>query len=74
MEIFVWCFFRLFRNCQKILIHRFQIRTLPPDGPIIPVARFLSYFLNLSLRGVKRRSNLSFGGARDCFAALAMTG
>jgi hypothetical protein len=25
------------------------------------------------LRGVKRRSNLSFGGARDCFASLAMT-
>ena len=27
----------------------------------------------MSLRGVKRRSNLSFGGAGDCFAALAMT-
>ena len=29
--------------------------------------------VSVSLRGVKRRSNLSFGGAGDCFAALAMT-
>ena len=66
-------------SVPAIANHRERGRVRPASHRSASRERHLTNFIApgivgyVSLRGVKRRSNLSFGGSRDCVAALAMT-